>query len=294
MKGESLLTEVNREYKDRVFKFIFGNPDNKEWTLSLYNAVNGSSYSNPDDIQFNTIDDAVYMSMKNDVSFIILNEMNLWEHQSSFNPNMPMRFLTYGTQLYEKYTVTSGYYKFSRKLQPLPKPNCICFYNGTKEQPEQQVLKLSDAFGGEGDIEVKVTMLNINYGKNRKLMEACQPLREYAWLVDRVRKHQNILQNLEAAVDEAINEMPDGFEIRQLLELHRAGVKKMFLTEYDEEKMKEQERKEAFADGVEEANQTTAEDMLRDGEPLAKILKYSRLPEERIRQIAQSLGVAVI
>ena len=298
MKGESLLTEVNREYKDRVFKFIFGNPDNKEWTLSLYNAVNGSSYSNPDDIQFNTIDDAVYMSMKNDVSFIILNEMNLWEHQSSFNPNMPMRFLTYGTQLYEKYTVTSGYYKFSRKLQPLPKPNCICFYNGTAEQPENQVLKLSDAFGGEGDIEVKVKMLNINYGKNRKLMEACQPLSEYAWLVDRVRNHQRELQNLEVAVDVAISEMPESFVIRQLLELHRAGVKKMFLTEYDEEKMKEQERKEAYADGVEagveEANQTTAEDMLRDGEPLAKILKYSRLPEERIRKIAKSLGVAVL
>jgi len=288
------LTEVNREYKDRVFKFIFGNPENKEWTLSLYNAVNGSSYSNPDDIQFNTIDDAVYMSMKNDISFIILNEMNLWELQSSFNPNMPMRFLTYGTQLYEKYTTASGYYKFSRKLQPLPKPNCICFYNGTAEQPETEVLKLSDAFGGEGDIEVKVKMLNINYGKNRKLMEACQPLREYAWLVDRVRQHQFVLQNLEAAVDAAISEMPEGFVIRQLLELHRAGVKKMFLTEYDEEKMKEQERKEAFADGVEEANQRTAEDMLRDGKPLLEILKYSRLPEERIRQIAQSLGVAVL
>jgi len=288
------LTEVNREYKDRVFKFIFGNPENKEWTLSLYNAVNGSSYSNPDEIQFNTIDDAVYMSMKNDISFIILNEMNLWEHQSSFNPNMPMRFLTYGTQLYEKYTATSGYYKFSRKLQPLPKPNCICFYNGTADQPETEVLKLSDAFGSEGDIEVKVKMLNINYGKNRALMEACQPLREYAWLVDKVRQHQFVLQNLEAAVDAAISEMPDSFVIRQLLELHRAGVKKMFLTEYDEEKMKEQERKEAFADGVEEANQRTAEDMLRDGKPLLEILKYSRLPEERIRQIAQSLGVAVL
>jgi hypothetical protein len=294
VKGESLLTEVNREYKDRVFKFIFGNPENKEWTLSLYNAVNGSSYSNPDEIQFNTIDDAVYMSMKNDISFIILNEMNLWEHQSSFNPNMPMRFLTYGTQLYEKYTATSGYYKFSRKLQPLPKPNCICFYNGTADQPETEVLKLSDAFGSEGDIEVKVKMLNINYGKNRALMEACQPLREYAWLVDKVRQHQFVLQNLEAAVDAAISEMPDSFVIRQLLELHRAGVKKMFLTEYDEEKMKEQERKEAFADGVEEANQRTAEDMLRDGKPLLEILKYSRLPEERIRQIAQSLGVAVL
>lgn len=297
-KGVMKLTEANRLYKDRVFKFIFGNPENKEWTLSLYNAVNGSNYSNPDDIQFNTIEDAVYMSMKNDVSFIILDEMNLWEHQSSFNPNMPMRFLTYGTQLYEKYTATSGYYKFSRKLQRLPKPHCICFYNGTEEQPEQQVLKLSDAFGGEGDIEVKVKMLNVNYGKNRALMETCQPLREYAWLVDRVREHQRVLQNLEAAVDASIDEMPDSFVIRTLIEAHRAGVKKMFLTEYDEEKMKEQERKEAFADGVDagvaEANERVAADMLKKKYPLDAIKDISRLSEAHIRKLAKSLGVVVL
>ena len=297
-KGVMKLTEANRLYKDRVFKFIFGNPENKEWTLSLYNAVNGSNYRNPDDIQFNTIEDAVYMSMKNDVSFIILDEMNLWEHQSSFNPNMPMRFLTYGTQLYEKYTATSGYYKFSRKLQRLPKPHCICFYNGTKEQPEQQVLKLSDAFGGEGDIEVKVKMLNVNYGKNRALLETCQPLREYAWLVDRVREHQRVLQNLEAAVDASIDEMPDSFVIRTLIEAHRAGVKKMFLTEYDEEKMKEQERKEAFADGVDagvaEANERVAADMLKKKYPLDAIKDISRLSEAHIRKLAKSLGVVVL
>ena len=292
------MTEANRLYKDRVFKFIFGNPENKEWTLSLYNAVNGSNYRNPDDIQFNTIEDAVYMSMKNDVSFIILDEMNLWEHQSSFNPNMPMRFLTYGTQLYEKFTATSGYYKFSRKLQRLPKPHCICFYNGTEEQPEQQVLKLSDAFGGEGDIEVKVKMLNVNYGKNRALLETCQPLREYAWLVDRVREHQRVMQNLEAAVDASIDEMPDSFVIRTLIEAHRAGVKKMFLTEYDEEKMKEQERKEAFADGVDagvaEANERVAADMLKKKYPLDAIKDISRLSEAHIRKLAKSLGVVVL
>ena len=297
-KGVMKLTEANRLYKDRVFKFIFGNPENKEWTLSLYNAVNGSNYRNPDDIQFNTIEDAVYMSMKNDVSFIILDEMNLWEHQSSFNPNMPMRFLTYGTQLYEKFTATSGYYKFSRKLQRLPKPHCICFYNGTEEQPEQQVLKLSDAFGGEGDIEVKVKMLNVNYGKNRALMETCQPLREYAWLVDRVREHQRVMQNLEAAVDASIDEMPDSFVIRTLIEAHRAGVKKMFLTEYDEEKMKEQERKEAFADGVDagvaEANERVAADMLKKKYPLDAIKDISRLSEAHIRKLAKSLGVVVL
>ena len=297
-KGVMKLTEANRLYKDRVFKFIFGNPENKEWTLSLYNAVNGSNYRNPDDIQFNTIEDAVYMSMKNDVSFIILDEMNLWEHQSSFNPNMPMRFLTYGTQLYEKYTATSGYYKFSRKLQRLPKPHCICFYNGIEEQPEQQILKLSDAFGGEGDIEVKVKMLNVNYGKNRALMETCQPLREYAWLVDRVREHQRVMQNLEAAVDASIDEMPDSFVIRTLIEAHRAGVKKMFLTEYDEEKMKEQERKEAFADGVDagvaEANERVAADMLKKKYPLDAIKDISRLSEAHIRKLAKSLGVVVL
>jgi hypothetical protein len=236
--------------------------------------------------------------MKNDVSFIILDEMNLWEHQSSFNPNMPMRFLTYGTQLYEKYTATSGYYKFSRKLQRLPKPHCICFYNGTEEQPEQQVLKLSDAFGGEGDIEVKVKMLNVNYGKNRALLETCQPLREYAWLVDRVREHQRVLQNLEAAVDASIDEMPDSFVIRTLIEAHRAEVKKMFLTEYDEEKMKEQERKEAFADGVDagvaEANERVAADMLKKKYPLDAIKDISRLSEAHIRKLAKSLGVVVL
>ena len=83
---------AQKEYKDRLFKFIFGNPDNKQWTLSLYNAMNGTDYTDPDGIRFNTIGDAVYMGMKNDVSFIICFEMNLWEHQSSFNPNMPMRF----------------------------------------------------------------------------------------------------------------------------------------------------------------------------------------------------------
>ena len=118
------MTEVNREYKDRVFKFIFGNPENKEWTLSLYNAVNGSQHGNPDDIQFNTVEDAVYVGMKNDVSFIICNEMSLWEHQSSFNPNMPMRFFIYSCKLYEKYTETSDYFKYSSRLQPLQLMKC--------------------------------------------------------------------------------------------------------------------------------------------------------------------------
>ena len=203
---------------------------------------------------------------------------------------MPMRFLMYGMQLYEKYIEASEYYLYSSSLQALPRPNCVCFYNGREEQPERQALKLSDAFGGEGDIEVKVMMLNINYGKNRALMEACRPLKEYAWLVDRVRQHQKTLQNFEAAVEAAIQEMPEDFEIHGFLVANRAEVRRMLLTEYDEEKVLAQERKEA----ENKVNERVATDMIRDGEPLAKIEKYSKLPEAAIRKLADSMGVAVL
>ena len=214
--------------------------------MSLYNAINGTGYSNPDDIQFNTISDAVYMRMKNDVSFIVAHEMNLWEHQSSYNPNMPMRFFIYGGRLYEKYIESSEYYQYSSTLQAIPRPVCICFYNGKKDQPERQVLRMSDAYDGDGDIEVKVTMLNINYGKNKDLMDACEPLKEYAWLVDAVRRKQGEKMDLDAAVDAALEEMPDTFLIKPFLLENRAEVKSMSLTEYNEEKTLKKEREEGI------------------------------------------------
>ena len=280
---------VNEEHKDRVFKFLFGNPENREWTLALYNAINGSNYNNPDDIQFNTIDDAVYLGMRNDVSFIIVDELHLWEHQSTYNPNMPMRFLLYAAKLYEKYIAGSDYYPYSSVLQPAPRPKCVCFYNGTAAQAERKILRLSEAFGGEGDIEVIVTMLNINYGKNKVLMAACEPLSEYAWLVETIRTNQKVMRNLEVAMDAAINEMPDGFIIKKFLLSNKAEVKGMFLTEWDQEKVLAQERREAEY----MANERVATDMLIEKLPLPLIVKISKLSEERIRSLANTLGVTV-
>ena len=250
--------EINTEYKDRLFKFIFGHPDNKQWTLELYNAVNGTDYKDTDELQFNTIGEALYLKMKNDISFIIYFEMNLWEHQSTYNPNMPMRFLRYAARLYEKFIATTDYYEYSSTLQAIPTPKCVCFYNGTKEQPEKQVLSLSDAYEGDGDIEVKVTMLNINYGMNKKLMEACKPLQEYAWIVDAVRKHQKEKMDLEAAVDASVDEMPEDFVIREFIIANRAEVKTMLLTEYNEEKVMEKERQEGHKEGQKEMKKDMA------------------------------------
>ena len=283
--------EIRKDYKDRLFKFIFGNPENKSWTLSLYNAMNGTTYTDPDALQFNTIGDAVYMGMKNDISFIVTFEMNLWEHQSTFNPNMPMRFFIYAGRLYEKYITTSDYYQYSSSLQPVPRPSCVCFYNGKKEQPEKQVLKLSDAYEGDGDIEVKVTMLNINYGKNQQLMEVCKPLKEYAWLVEAVRRRQAEKMDLDAAVDSSIDEMPEDYLIKPFLTENRAEVKDMFLTEYNEEKVLEKERQE----GKKELSIEVASDLIKSGGFSASfIARISRLSEDAVRNLAKSLGIAVL
>lgn len=291
------MPEVNKQHKDRLFKFVFGNPDHKEWTLSLYNALNGSDYANPEDIEFNTIEDAVYLGMQNDASFIVSFTLWIWEHQASFNPNMPVRFLIYAGRLYDKYLTDHNIYRYGTVLHKLPKPKCVCFYNGTQEEPENMTLKLSDAFEPEGvepDIEVTVRMININYGHNIELMDKSSILNEYAWFIDAIRRRQKVMNSVEAAVDAAIEEMPENFVLKKFLVAHKAEVKGMYLTEYNEEKERQLAREEAREEAINEDRKRVAADMLKDGEPLTKIVKYSKLAENTILALAQSLGFAVI
>lgn len=320
------MSDTNTQHKDRLFKFIFGNPEHKEWTLSLYNALNGSDYTDPEAIEFNTIENVIYMGTKNDVSFIVMDAMSLWEHQSSVNPNLPVRFLIYAGQLYDKYLAENDIYRYGRRLHRLPKPECICFYNGTEDQPEEKFLRLSEAFGADdGDIEVRVRMLNINYGYSRALMEVCKVLEEYSQVVDGVRKNRRVMRTLGDAVDAVIDDMPDDYILKKFLVAHRAEVKGMYLTEYNAEKEHqralregheegreeglaegreiglEEGREEGLAEGREiglaegqnaEQNRVAA-DMLRKNLPLTLIEEISRLPQDTIRSIAANLGITL-
>lgn len=243
----------NVQYKDRLFNFLFGSEENKEWTLSLYNAVNGSHYTDASMIKITTIREVMYLGMHNDVSFLISNEMNLYEQQSTYNPNMPVRLLQYAGNLYEKYFKENSLNKYGGRLLQLPVPKLVVFYNGKKEQPDEMILKLSDSFpeGSDADIEVKVRMLNVNVGRNRLLLEACKPLGEYSWLVDEIRRNNttNDEDGMSSAVDRAITDMPDSFVIKSFLELHRTEVKGMLLTEYNEAEAMELFREEGRAEG---------------------------------------------
>ena len=214
------MSLVNQKYKDRLFVFLFGREENKEWTLSLYNAVNGSHYTDASAIEITTIQEIIYLGMHNDVSFMIADELSLYEQQSSYNPNMPLRQLQYLGLLYEGYLRKNKdkYDKFGKDLIPLPAPRFVVFYNGLDQKDDETILHLSDAFpkGIKGDVEVTVRMLNINYGKNKSLLEACKPLMEYSWVVKDIRDKGKIM-DIKDAIDSVIDNLPDDFVIKPFL-----------------------------------------------------------------------------
>lgn len=175
------MPTANNEYKDRLFTFIFGSEEHRDWTLSLYNAINRSNYTTPEDVTITTIREVLHLGMHNDVSFLLANEMSLYEQQSIYNPNMPLRMLQYVGSLYEKYVREHRLNKYGRKLLRLPAPRLVVFYNGNHKATEEKTLMLSHSFppGAEAGIEVRVQLININPGMSDDIKNACEPLREY-------------------------------------------------------------------------------------------------------------------
>ena len=178
---------------------------------------------------------------------------------------MPVRQLMYAGKLYDKYIRRNKLNIYGKKPVRLPVPKLITFYNGIEGKGDE-VLKLSDAFeadreAAEPDIEVKVRMVNINYGKDQGILGACKPLSEYAWLVERIRKNRSKM-DIDQAVDQAIDEMPEEYEIRKFLVGHRAEVKGMCITEYNEaetlQMIRMESREEGRQEGREEGERTGA------------------------------------
>lgn len=242
---------VNYQYKDRLFRFLFGNEEYKEFTLSLYNTLNGSHYEDVSDLEFTTIEDVIYMGMKNDVSFIVGFDMPLYEHQSTFNPNMPVRGLMYYGRLYDQYLSAHHCNRYGEKLIKLPTPSNIVFYNGIKELDDVVNLRLSDAFIGDKKVdgyEWTVTMININNGHNQHLMESCKALKDYSIFMGLVREYIP-KYGKEQGIDKAVTECIKCNILKEILLKHKAEVKGMCLTEYDELEQIEMERADAREEG---------------------------------------------
>ena len=242
---------IRRTYKDSLFHMLFGTEANKANALALYNAINQTAYG-LDDLEVMTISDVIYMGVKHDASVLVDSELSLWEHQSSFNPNMPLRGLLYFARLYGAYSEKHQLRLFSSRKAEIPTPRYFVFYNGTVDQPEKRELLLSDLYPGTGDVEVRATMLNINAGRNRDLAERCKPLRDYSELVARVRKRSTEMSMAEA-IEHTVNECIAAGILADFLSAHREEVKGMLLSEYDDilnmNFLKEEWKEEAFAEG---------------------------------------------
>ncbi len=283
---------INRTYKDRLFKIIF---EDKKELLSLYNALTGKNYQNPDELEINTIDDVIYMHLKNDMSFILDDWQNLFEQQSTFNPNQPLRGFFYFADLYKvKYF---GKKIYSTRLLKIPTPQYIVFYNGTTSMPDRKELRLSDAFQQpttQPDIEVVAHMLNINYGHNKELMERCQKLKEYAQFIDIIRHYlkENKQWSNEQAISKAIDDCIQNNILRDILQKERLKVMASILSEFDEVGYKEMIRQEAYEDAYEEISVKSLIEFVQDigysKEDAATLVKQRfHLSDDAINQYMQ-------
>ena len=240
---------VVKDYKYRLFRMIF---NDREKLLELYNAMNGSDYKDASELQVVTLENAIYLSMKNDVAYVLHDELFLYEQQSTKNANMPLRCLFYASDTYSVLVKDKNIY--GTKMLPLPSPTFVVFYNGKQKMDEESELRLSDAFVKKQEnpnLEVIVKVKNINMGNSQELFEKCRPMRDYMIFVDKVRRYSQE-QTLEDAVERTIQECMEEDVMTDFLKRNRAEVVKMYLSEYDEERQREFDREEGKMELLEE------------------------------------------
>ena len=184
-----------RTYKDSVFCRIF---NEKKELLSLYNALNMSHYENPDDLEIITLDNALFLQMKNDVAFLInTNEMCLIEHSSTVCLNYQLRSLLYLAREYEVILEQRNENILKYGLVKIPTPACIVLYNGM----------------------------------NENVLNGCKTLKDYVILISKIWENYNEIGDLAKAIHKAIDYCIDADHLRSFLIRNRAEVEPMLLSE---------------------------------------------------------------
>ena len=303
----SMETQHNVIYKDRLFKAIFGKEEHKDWLLSLYNALNNSDYKNPNDLELTTIENIIYITMKNDLSFLIDSQMNLYEQQSTWNPNMPLRGLFYFAQLYQQHISKQKRDIYSSTLLKIPTPQFIVIYNGSRQTADVEKLKLSDAFEvpeNDGEFEWTATLVNINKGHNESLLSKCKPLNDYAAYIERIKANVEKGLSKEDSVKEAMDfaisrNMLNGFFLNQKMEVLNMSLTEFNQEEYDRNRYdegKEAGIQEGMKKGEAAGIQTgmlrkaleTAKKLLQINMPFAQITDITGLSADQLNKLVNA------
>jgi predicted transposase/invertase (TIGR01784 family) len=254
---------VNNKFKNSVFTTLFSN---EKVLIELYNALEGSNYNLSTPVEITTLSDVLYMGKLNDISFTIDNKLVvLIEHQSTINPNMPLRILLYIARIYEKLVKVKSLYK--EKLIKIPCPEFFVLYNGNTDFPDEKILNLSDAFekipGFEGvELELKVKVLNINYEHNQKIVEQSRELLGYTIFIGKVKEFL-VIMSKDKAFKKAIKYCIENDILKDFLEKNATEVINMLTEEFNLDMAKEVWQEEAWEDGMERGREEGMERVLK-------------------------------
>ena len=289
---------ANKEYKSDVFSMLL---QDKKRAMEIYNAINGTDYDDPELVEMTTLDDKSFsLTVRNDASFILDANLSLYEHQSTYCPNMPLRDLLYFASIIQKQIKAQKRDIYGGRILKIPVPHFVVFYNGKEDAPDQYDLRLSDAFEKETEdpeIELVCHVYNINNGKNVPLLSKCQTLREYMYFVDMVRKNNEISGNLEDAIEKAINQCMEENVLRDFLAQHREEVMHVMTLDYTFERRLEMQRAEAIEDGERIGKEIGKEEKLseqirkiiQEGKPLDQIADELEEVPETIRPLYEKI-----
>ena len=284
------MKKHNRRYKDSVFVDFFSEDRTaKANFLALYNALHGTDYQSTAILKNIRLKQVLYMSFANDVSYLVDNKIIvLAEHQSTINPNMPIRCLEYIARLYEQFYKSKE--KYSRKQLAIPTPEFYVFYNGKEPYRGDSLLKLSDSFTQTHDeyaLELSVKVVNINYDKTNEILKLCKPLKQYSLFVDAVRR--NIAVDKEHGFEKAIKECIQNDILREYLHRKSKEVLNMLIGEYDYDTDIAVQREESFdmgrLEGSLQAKLETARLMKQANCEIPFIAKMTGLTQAEVESI---------
>ena len=306
MQDESPTNE-NRSHKDSLFVDYFSKDlEWKQHFLSLYNALHGTNLQVADTtLERVNIDQVLYKSYYNDIAVLVDGQFILMiEHQSTVNPNMPLRLLEYIARIYGN--IVDSRAKFSRHLVPLARPEFIVFYTGNQELPPESYLYLSDAFPNQGQnadltLELKVKVCTIKSEHPSPVVHSCPDLEQYVQFLELVEeaKAADRTEPLKWAIQEAVHRNI----LRDYLERKGGEILSILMTEYDYATDMAVQKEEAYEDGLFAGREEgisiglergayqkaleTARSLLAYGDAPEKVALCTGLPLELVQQLAQ-------
>ena len=284
-----------REYKSSVFTMLEETP---EYALSTYNALNGTNYEDPGMVTIQKVKGRVLLSIRNDASFLLDMYFNMYEHQSTPNANMPLRFMLYFSEYMWDYVKVLDYDIYGRRRIPIPTPKFVVFYNGKEERPEREEFHLSDSYEHKCecyDLDLSCVVYNINPGYNEELQQKSGVLVGYTAFVEKVRAYENGAADLRAAINRAIDECIAEDILAEFFKSRRAEVLEMavldFTFERREKLIARDSREEGRTEGIEIGYNQVAEKMLKADKPFEEIIEFTGLSADELKELANTLGV---